>query len=275
MTAEQELPGPLGTDHLLSRIGLAIVEDGPGRALTMDPAPVLLDGAGHLSFGALGMLFDLASSTAHGPSQMRPFVHADITINRLRPPIGAVYATARLAREGKRTGVVEIDLRDRTGALVATSTQEVVYRDPPPGSGIGLGPEDVQRMRKMFQERFDGTCRLDRPLEETLGIEEIDGGWQIPPGLDRTNGFGGMHGGTAITVVDVAASQSVAQRWGRPARTLSAAVRYLSPARVGPFVARPEILVDDDAVAVVRVPVLDSGQDDRLVILADVHVTRA
>jgi acyl-coenzyme A thioesterase PaaI-like protein len=52
-------------------------------------------------------------------------------------------------------------------------------------------------------------------------------------------------------------------------------VRYLAPARVGPFTAAAEITGVMGEVAVVRIRVTDDGQGGRDVILADTHVVRA
>lgn len=264
--------------HVLGRIGLRfeIGTDDPDdsgsapRTVALDPAPPLLEFDGHVGFGALGVLFDMASSTALEPDEFRPFLHADITVHRLRPPQGSMRARAEMVRRGKRTGVVDIDLVDDTGQLVATSTQELVFaRDVPPSSPA------MTKMRESFRSMFDGVCRLDQPLARELDIVELAGGkWRMALGPDRTNGFGGLHGGVATTLVDAAASGRMAQEWGAPARTVSASVRYLSPALVGPFEVEPEVCGDDGTIALLRLRVRDTGADDRIVILADVHVRR-
>lgn len=259
--------------HVLGKLGLGFVDEGGGPAVTLEPAPALLDGGGHVSFGVLGILFDLASSTAFR-DRPQAFVHADIAVHRLRPPSGTMLATTTLAREGRRTAIVDILLHDRSGALVATSTQEIVFRGPAPVPGSDRS--GMEEIRARMRQVFDGVCRLGGPIEQELGIRaEGPDAWAMDLAPGRTNGFGGLHGGVATTLVDRAAAGIVAGRWARNARTVSAEVRYLAPALVGPFVARPEVRFDDAAVAVVRVPVHDIGAGDQLVILADAHVACA
>ena len=268
--APQHDPVDHASAHVLAKVGLRFADDGGGSVVTLDPAPVLLGADGHLSFGALGILFDLASSTALDRASFRPFVHADISVHRLHPATGPLVATPRVLRQGGRTGVVEIELRDRAGTVVATSSQEIVFK----GDAREPTPEMV-KLRNGFQSMFDGTCRLTQPLETELGIvQQTPGVWSLAQRRDRTNGFGGLHGGTAITLVDVAASGTMTDRWEAPAQTLSASVRYLAPAMVGPFLAEPAVWADAGSHAVVRVPVVDAGADDRLVIVAEVHVIR-
>ena len=78
---------------------------------------MLLDADGHVNFGVLGVLLDMGSSGAFAGEEFSPWVHADITVHRLRPPAGGMVATARMLRRGKRTGVVELDVHDDDGAL--------------------------------------------------------------------------------------------------------------------------------------------------------------
>lgn len=259
--------------HVLGRIGLRFEgeEDGRPRAIVLDSAPALLENDGHVGFGVLGVLFDMASSTSLDPEEFRPFLHADITVHRLRPPRGEMRATAEMVRRGKRTGIVDIDLVDAAGTLVATSTQELVF-----GREMPAPSPAMTKMRDSFRSMFDGVCHLDGPLATELGIiEDRPGVWRMDLGPDRTNGFGGLHGGVATTLIDAAAAGKMAAVWGAPARTLSASVRYLSPARVGPFTVEPEVCGDDGATAVLRLRVLDTGAENETVILADVHVVRA
>lgn len=272
--AETELPqhDPFAnaSRHVLGRLGLGFepIDDGdagPAR-VTLELHPVLLDDRGHVSLGALGVLFDMACSTALDPSEFVPFVHADITVHRLRPPRGPMVATAGLVRRGRRRAVAVIDLHDDTGELVAASTQEVVFREPRPEA-----TPEMARMRESFRSMFDGVCRLAQPLEHELAVTEDPAGtWRMELGQDRTNGFGGLHGGVATTLIDVAAAGAVQRSRGRPAHTTSVATRYLAPALGSPFTVTPQLLADDGTTASLRAPVLDAAGE--LVILADVQV---
>jgi acyl-coenzyme A thioesterase PaaI-like protein len=250
--------------HVLGRLGLAF---GEGRhRVTLPDEPVLLDADGHVNFGVLGVLLDMGSSGALVDEEFAPWVHADIAVHRLRVPHGGLATTARALRRGKRTGVVELDVHDDSGALVAARTQQITFLGPPPEPN-----PDLNARHEAFQSMFDGRCHLAEPLPQYLGIRDDGAGtWSMDHGPDRTNGMSGLHGGVATTFVDAAAAGAVALARGGPARTVSAAVRYLRPALHGPFSVTPEVLHDDGAVAVVRTPVLDV--EGTLVISADVHV---
>lgn len=257
--------------HVMARIGLRGVDDGTDRRMALETSPVTLEAGGHVDFGVLGVFFDMASSGGFDPP--RGGVHADIAITSLRPPSGPMTATARAARQGSRTGVVEVDLRDDTGALIATSTQEVVFRDPPVERPTERS-EVMAAMRARFRAMFDGSVRLTEPLAEALGVERRGDRWHMAMAPDRTNGGGALHGGCAIALVSTAARDAATDALAGPARTLSAAVRYLAPARVGPFTAAAEVTGVTGPVATLRIRVTDDGQADRAVILADVHAVR-
>jgi len=260
-----DLALPDFTRHVLGQVGLSF-PGGDRRRVSLPGDEVLRDPDGHLNFGVLGVLLDMGSSGAFADETFSPWVHADITVHRLQAPQGAVTSTARMLRRGKRTAVVDLDVRDERGVLVAASTQQVTFLGPPPDPA-----PDQERRHAAWQRMFDGVCRLPAPLPAYLGIEASgDGRWTMAHGPDRTNGMAGLHGGVTTTFVDVAAAGAVAERRGGPARTVSAAVRYLKPALHGPFTIEPEVLHDDGRLAVVRTPIVDV--EGTLVITADVHV---
>jgi acyl-coenzyme A thioesterase PaaI-like protein len=253
--------------HVLARIGLEItMEDGPPRFdLHLDP--VLLDGDGHVDFGVLGVYLDMASGQAAAASS-RPSVHADITAHRLAAPRGRVLrATSTTLRVGRRSGVIELDVHDEVGTRAARSVQEVVFTGP------AGEPQERAEMRARFYDAFRGRCSLEAPMREVLGIERDDSAgapaWTMALSDAGRNGFGGLHGGVAIALVEAAATGVVEDG---PAVCQGAAVRYIAPGLVGPFRAVPTVVTRRGGVALVRVAVHDTGAEDRLVILAESHV---
>lgn len=262
--------------HVLVRLGVQMDHLGDGWRFRLPLRPVLLDDDGHVAFGVLGVLLDLAASQPPAMVERGHFVHADITIHRLRPPEdGDLVVSTVAARMGKRSGVLELELHDGAGVHVARSVQEVVFLDDvkvPLAQGVAA--------RAAFFSQLVGECTLDRPFLETVGVAHDDeaGGrprWTIPL-LDRNrNGYGGLHGGVATALVDAAAAGIVAEATGRPARTRSAAVRYLAPSVAGPISAHPEVLHLDDATGATVVAVRVRDAEGRTTIVADAHVASA
>lgn len=261
--------------HVLGQIGLHWPEPGDacGEGLHLHLTPMVLEPDGHVDFGVLGVFLDMAGSQA-GP--MRPFVHADISIQRIARPRGEkIFIDARTLRAGKRTSIVQVEAFDELGTRIADSTQQVSYR-----TVEGMAEAATERsaeMRARFRAGFDGICKLAGRLHDTIGLTEgvaRDGSpfWTMPSGEASQNGFGGLHGGVAFDLVTDAAAGGASKLMG-PSRANGALLRYLAPASVGPFRAVPLVMLEDDGAAFVRVHVLDEGQDDKLCIVGEVHVT--
>ncbi len=261
--------------HVLGQIGLHWPEEGDpcGEGLHLHISPLLLEPDGHIDFGVLGVFLDMAGSQA---SQSRPFVHADISIQRIARPRGEkVFINARALRAGKRTSIVQVEAFDELGTRIADSTQQISYRtldgvDAEAASGRSA------EIRRQFRASFDGECKLAGRLHDIIGLSEgtADDGspyWTMPSGEASQNGFGGLHGGVAFDLVTDAAVGGASRQLG-PVRANGALLRYLAPASVGPFRAVPIVMVEDDEVAFVRVEVFDDGQDAKLCIVGEVHV---
>ena len=262
------------SDHVLVKIGLhaGVAHDPCGEGLHLHLSPLLLEPDGHLDFGVLGVYLDLASSLA---GEMVPFVHSDISINRIARPAGEViHVAARSLRAGRRTGVVHVEAHDETGRCIADSTQPIVFMAPST-DGVFDVHDPAERRRKFFAP-FDGVCKLSGRLHDIIGIQRVrrpDGDhWTMPNTPASRNGWGGLHGGVAFDLVTEAASGAAGSR--PPAAAKSAFLRYLAPAITGPFRAVPTVLDQGDGAVFVCVDVHDDGNEGCLCIVGEVHLAR-
>lgn len=258
-------------ENVVSKIGIHATEPGDpcGSGMHLHLSPALLDDDGHVDFGVLGVFFDMACSQAGLNS---PFLHQDISVHRIDKPTGTkLLVDARVARRGGRSAVIQIDVHDELGTRVAYSCQQL--RLAPNAQEHDL--EAMQVFRDAFFRRFDGVCRLSGRLHDTLGLSrgEREGKqvWWLPLGPTSINGFGGLHGGVAFSLVGDAAAGAAAHQFGA-AKTTSALVRYLAPGIGGPFRAEPLVMPQADGDAIVRVEVFDEGADDLLIIIGESHV---
>ncbi|HET6948854.1 MAG TPA: hotdog domain-containing protein [Acidimicrobiales bacterium] len=265
------------SEHVLGRIGVHAGDEMCTPGLHLHLAPMLFDPDGHVSFGVLGMFLDLASTQPEGLSLDRPFVHGDLSVQRLARPRGQVLRIrGSAARVGRRTAVVEIELVDEHDVLVAYSTQHLVFF----GSPLSRARAGRSEFQRAFMARFTGRCTLDAPLVDVLDVRPGPAragarSWAMPITPGSRNGFGGLHGGAATALVDAAVAGALADAASAPARTVAASLRYLTPGMVGPFRADPTILGRDGDQATVRVAVVDEGSDDLLVILAEARAAIA
>lgn len=266
--------------HVLSQIGLHAAGPGDpcGAGLHLHLSPMVLEDDGHVDFGVLGVFLDMASSQV---GVMRPFLHADISVHRIARPRGErLHVDVRALRTGGRTGTVQIEAFDELGTRVADSTQQMVFFGPPPGTDEEAKAVSAE-LRKKFMSRFDGTCTLTGRLHDIIGIAADRTGdtpcWTMPLGPESRNGFGGLHGGVAFDLVTAAAVGGASDLVG-PVDAHGALLRYLAPAKVGPFRAVPTVMPQDDGSVFVRVEVFDDGSSDgdgtQLCILGEVHLAR-
>ena len=107
-------------------IGVELVQRGEGHARCRLPVTEKVRGgvAGSVHGGVLSALVDIvtlsAISTVVNPAEDQMAGTAELSISYLRPALGdAVYADARVLKKGRQLAVVDVDLTDPDGRLVA------------------------------------------------------------------------------------------------------------------------------------------------------------
>lgn len=117
-----EIPGP----PVNRLIGFDIVRFEPGKAVfTMEAGPRHTNPMGTLHGGILCDLADAAMGVAFATElkEGESFTTLELKINFLKPVWNArLNAEARVVKRGKTVGLVECDVTDETGSLVARAT---------------------------------------------------------------------------------------------------------------------------------------------------------
>ena len=122
--AAQVLQGEAAPPPIARTLGLVLVSVEPGRAvveLAVDPARHT-NPMGTLHGGVLCDLADLAMGVAYGGTLAddESFTTVELTTNFLRPVWrGTLTASARVVHGGRSVGLVECDVTDAHGRLVA------------------------------------------------------------------------------------------------------------------------------------------------------------
>jgi acyl-CoA thioesterase len=115
-------------------LGVELLEQSPGHARLRLPAREELRGgvAGSLHGGVLSALADIACLAAMQglfDGRARPAGTAELNISYLRPALGAcVIAEARVLKKGRTLAVIDVDLTDPDGKLVAKSRVSYALR---------------------------------------------------------------------------------------------------------------------------------------------------
>lgn len=248
--------------------------DGASRA-TMPVVPGLCGDDGQLRAGALTTLVDVISGgLAAVTAQPNWIATADLTLHMTRgASTGAVEANARVLRAGRTTVVIEIDVVDGGGALVALATASFAVlprRDINP---------DINRVR---EAGAPGTAAPDSgltmPYGERLGITVVDaahGVVEVPVTDWARNSMGAFQGGAVGAVLEAAAEAALRDASGAPLVVTDIHATYLNFGKVGPLRTRSVVHTADDQRGVARVELIDTGAESRLMTVARIVATRS
>ena len=117
-----EAPGP----PVARLLGFQIVEVAPGRAVfEMEAGPQHANPMGTLHGGILCDIADAAMGIAYASTlgESESFTTLELKINFLKPVWNArLRAEGRVVKRGKTVGMVECDVMDETGSLVARAS---------------------------------------------------------------------------------------------------------------------------------------------------------
>ncbi len=120
--ASGELPDP----PIAQLLGLKVISVLPGEShLELDAGPQHANPMGTLHGGVLCDLADLAMGAAYASTLERgeTFTTLELKINFLRPVWrGKLFAVGKIVNLGRAIGMVECDITDSQGRLVAKST---------------------------------------------------------------------------------------------------------------------------------------------------------
>jgi uncharacterized protein (TIGR00369 family) len=124
LTAAQ-LQEKLTASPFIRFLGLTVIEADPVRQIVTMTLPMRAEferiaGSGQWHGGPLAAVIDTVGDYALVMSVGRPLPTINFRVDYLRPAMNtALTATARVRRAGRSVGVVDVDVTDSTGNLVA------------------------------------------------------------------------------------------------------------------------------------------------------------
>ncbi|MCU1457537.1 MAG: uncharacterized protein JWL73_1629 [Actinomycetia bacterium] len=219
--------------------------------------------SGLLRAGAVAALIDCAGGLGSGLAALPGWVVSTNLSQRVATldAVGPLAMRATILRAGRNAVVSAVQVRDegRDRALVA--------------DGV---------LTSAILEFAGGAPKHDRPFgmgrsrvgadsgPQDLGIRPVDAtsvGLELTP--DLRNPWGILHGGAIALLADLAAEHAVTTATGRPSATGDLVVHYMAPGRAGPMiVATAERIGSRPDGDVMRVRIVDTGADDRLMCVA-------
>jgi acyl-coenzyme A thioesterase PaaI-like protein len=229
----------------------------------LDVGPHLRTDEGLTHAGAVATLVDALGGGLAAIAALPDWMAtADLTLHLLpRPDVEHVEARARVARAGRTTIVVEVDIdADGTALGLATMTFAVLPRRD--GNPVITASGDVTRMTMALPD-----SGLLAPLEQSAGIDVIDsdaGRVVLPIGDYVRNSLGAVQGGMMATIATTAAEHALRAATGTAQRVVDLQITYLSLARIGPVVTDTTVVASAPAFGTAHVELVDSGAGDRV-----------
>jgi uncharacterized protein (TIGR00369 family) len=257
--------------HVLRDLGLWSEAGAEPPCAGIPVAPALFGATGACSAGALAVLVDaVAGGAALRAAPTSWIATSDMRLHWLAPArSGELVASAHALRSGRTNIVLEVEVH-AAAALVAHAT--VAF------SRLEAQGEYQQRPRgeRLGRVAFGGeSAGFARPWAEALGARLGDaaaGVVELPLGPYVGNSLGGLQGGVAVALLDLAA-QAAGSAWlVRPAATRDLAVHFLALGRSGPMRTRATRLRRVGEDVLLRIESRDAGAEDRLCTVATATV---
>ena len=251
-----------------TRYGFSDV-DAETRSLRIEPYPELCT-AGALRATVIASAIDIVGALC-----TREIAGADLTFTSdlsLRIPRPSIPAALGVRGECLRAG----------GRLVTTGVT-LFEGDAVWGYGettfsrIPRDPAEAPDLSKLIPADGFPQHRLDRPLEDEVGIETIDaeaGRIRVPLRPDVLNPEGVMQGALVALVAECAALACADARSSRPNVVRELDLRYLAGASKGP-VTSESAWIGDPTAGMLRVALRDEGKDGRITTTALVRTGAA
>ncbi len=211
---------------------------------------------GSVRAGALLTMADTVGGMCAGLAALPGWVVSTNLMLQTVPTLhrGPLALDARVLRVGRNAVVTQVQIRDHgdDDTLIADGVLTSAVLQPEGG------PPDFPRPMVLQPPEAP---EPSPPLLEFFGIRGHGAEAVALEINDRVrNPWGILHGGATAVLVDAAATHAI----GADATTTDVVLHFLRPGRVGPAVARATVLGERADGHVVRVEVVDSGADDRM-----------
>jgi acyl-coenzyme A thioesterase PaaI-like protein len=261
--------------HILRDLRLTVEHRPDGTSTAWMPVtPYICHESGAPRAGVLSILVDVVGGGLAAVAARPDWIAtADLTLHLTpRPITGEIEAHGRVLRQGRTTVVLEVSLRDTSGASLGFATMSFAVL---PRRAENLSVDPVDRVNRMTMAT--NGSGLASPFHERVRLTVIDAGTgtiELPLSDYVANSLGAIQGGMMAAATDAAAEHALRSVWGSPLETVDLQITYLALAKVGPIRTRTRLLNVTPEYATAHVEVFDTGAADRLTTVATVVVAR-
>ena len=266
--------------HMLRDLLISVEFQEKTRCVVRAPVvPEICTDRGGVHVGVVATLVDVLGATLAIRALYPDWIAtAGLSIYIIRPAkSGTVVASGTVIRAGQSINVIDVDiseeLSDSThpstsiGAAIMTFSRLPRRKDTIEVEADSVNGINFALERSGLSRRYLDEVGL-RILDETAGVIEIKMTDYV------RNSFGAIQGGIVALLADVAGQCAARAATGQPLITKDITVHYLSQGRVGPFRTRARMLRKTGDTALTRVEVVDTGANNRLLMVGMNTATR-
>ena len=259
-------------EHILRDLALEIETHDTGRAEVQAPiSSHICSQNGVVHAGVLATLVDVVGGIlavqAISPDWLSTSNMSLMTTRDIRS--GRVSGQGRIVRCGRTSVVVEVDIYNevnRSADKLLPAGAAMITYSRLASDGRALVNKSKDNIHQAVQFLL-GITPLLQPLVEKAGIQIINstrGRLRINMTTYVRNSLNSLQGGIIAFMADLAGSMALTTCRGIAWQTRDLTIHYMTPGIIGPFETKTEILRSDSQHALVRIEVLDRGDDDRL-----------
>lgn len=244
-----------GARHMLLELGLELrIEGDEMRAVGPVFDAMLLPGTGTMRTSVLAVWADMVAGHLVVPRIMpRVPVTLELGVDVYREPVGLheLHVTGRVAKAGNTVLVATVEFTDVDGGPIAIAHASFMKS---PNEALAITADRLTL-------RSDTLMAL--PFAERAGCTRDEPGVaRLPRRADGGNASDTLNGGLIALACEEAALHATGSHG-----LSHLMLRYLRPVRVGPAMAKAEIVGE-----VANIEVRDDGDGDKLAVLATAHV---
>lgn len=252
--------------HLLRDLRLEAEHRPDGTSSAWIPmAPEVQTPSGAPAIGAVTTLVDALGGGMAIPTVLPNWIAtADLTLHLVPGPArDALEARGRVARAGRTTVVLEVDLFDEPSGAprgLATMTFSVIERKVE----APVWHRDPDELTRTTMALPESGFRVH--LHDALGIRAVDAGAgvvELPIDDYSRNSFGAVQGGAYGALAGAAAEAALGTACGVPVDAVDLQLTYLELGRIGPLRTATTVLRASPIEGAARVEVFDAGADVR------------
>ena len=270
-------------DHFLRALASEIRIGGDGTCTALLPMnPHLCNDQGGVRLGVIAALVDIAGATILG-ELLHPDRMATVSLSlqsQRAARRGPLMACSSLLRKGSRQLIVSVEVRDGGGAEdfaggEATAQALLGFSRLPHLPEQPDLPDPATRPR--VSSMAHPASRLKEPLLERAGVRVLDAAAGVVE-IDNhdwvRNSFGTLNGGVVALLVEFAGELAARARLGVAVVTADLDLYYVGQSGAGPIRSQVTPLRVAAEHCVFRVELRDSGADDKLLSVGNVHAGR-